>query len=333
MRPMMPERPPLAPDARGSEAPTGSVADDLRAVMVTFRRPDELAASLAELASQTTWPAELLVIDNGSDPRTADLVARCPITARVVDAGANLGPAGALALGCELALADGFDGWVLFLDDDDPPVLDDVVEQLLALRARATGGPVGGVGIAGARYSRRAGRVARLGDQALHGIVEVDYVGGGQCPMYAADALRAVGGPRAEMFFGFDDLDLGVRIVDAGWRVVVDGDRLAQLRARHQALLAANPPAVAAGRAVAWRRYYSARNLVAVARSAGGATATVAAALRGLAAAASRLVRSGTLVEARAEVVGVGHGLAGRHGRTVAPGDLPRWRSTAEPPR
>ncbi len=55
------------------------MSDAVCAVVVTHRRPDELAKSLEAVAAQTRAPDHLVVVDNDNDPRVAELVAGQPI--------------------------------------------------------------------------------------------------------------------------------------------------------------------------------------------------------------------------------------------------------------
>src|ERR1700754_2693241 len=89
-------------------------------VVVTHRRPDELAKSLNALCTQTTAPDHLIVVDNDNDGRVRDLVAGQPIATTYLGSRRNLGGAGGFALGVLHALALGAD-WVWLADDDGRP--------------------------------------------------------------------------------------------------------------------------------------------------------------------------------------------------------------------
>ena len=93
------------------------MTDAVCAVVVTHRRPDELAKSLNALSTQTRAPDHLVVIDNDNDPHVAELVASQPIPTTYLGSRRNLGGAGGFALGMLHALAQGAD-WVWLADDD-----------------------------------------------------------------------------------------------------------------------------------------------------------------------------------------------------------------------
>lgn len=115
---------------------TERVADErVVAVVVTHRRPDELAKSLDAVTSQTRAPDHLIVVDNDDDARVRDLVAGQPIPTTYVGSRRNLGGAGGFALGMLQALALGAD-WVWLADDDGRPADASVLATLLACATR-----------------------------------------------------------------------------------------------------------------------------------------------------------------------------------------------------
>ena len=75
------------------------------AVVVTHRRPDELAKSLDAVSSQSRRPDHLVVVDNDHDERVRDLVAGQPVPTTYLGSRRNLGGAGGFALGMLHALA------------------------------------------------------------------------------------------------------------------------------------------------------------------------------------------------------------------------------------
>jgi rhamnopyranosyl-N-acetylglucosaminyl-diphospho-decaprenol beta-1,3/1,4-galactofuranosyltransferase len=101
------------------------------AVVVTHRRPDELAKSLDALTTQSRLPDQLIVVDNDDDDRVRDLVAGQPIAATYLPSRRNLGGAGGFALGILHALAAGAE-WVWLADDDGHPQDSQVLATLLA---------------------------------------------------------------------------------------------------------------------------------------------------------------------------------------------------------
>src|SRR6202011_6249104 len=101
------------------------------AVVVTHRRPDELAKSLDALSRQSRQLDQLIVVDNDADERIRELVAGQPIPTTYLPSRRNLGGAGGFALGILHALALGAD-WVWLADDDGHPQDSQVLATLVA---------------------------------------------------------------------------------------------------------------------------------------------------------------------------------------------------------
>lgn len=111
------------------------MAETVCAVVVTHRRPDELAKSLDIVTAQSRRPDHLIVIDNDADDRVRDIVAGQPIPTTYLGSQRNLGGAGGFALGMLHALALGAD-WVWLADDDGRPQDSEVLETLLRCAER-----------------------------------------------------------------------------------------------------------------------------------------------------------------------------------------------------
>jgi len=105
------------------------------AVVVTHRRPGELAKSLDVLATQSRPLDHLIVVDNDSDDQVRDLVAGQPVPTTYLASRRNLGGAGGFALGMLHALSMGAD-WIWLADDDGRPADSDVLATLLETARR-----------------------------------------------------------------------------------------------------------------------------------------------------------------------------------------------------
>lgn len=309
-------------------------------VMATFRRPDWLAESLDRLARQTRNLDDLVVVDNGSDEKAAALVAEYVgkgLAATYVDPGDNLGPAGAFALGMERLLPKaGPDDWIFLFDDDDPPFYDDAIEnaERFAIRMVEQDPATGAVGISGGRFDFRTGRVVRIGDAEITGAVPIDHITGPGLPAYRIAAIRKAGVFRKELFFGFEELEFGLRLVRSGFTLYADGDQWARRKAdkRARGLLPPEEVSVARHRKKSikvsdpgWRRYYSLRNLLLILRESGHpGTAVRVAVGRGILKPLVNLVISPRLAWAnlRLNLTAIRDHLAGRMGRTVEPGTV-----------
>ncbi len=262
-------------------------------------------------------------------PEVRDLVeaaARSGLDATWVPTGENLGPAGGLALGmAEVIAGDAADDdWLLLLDDDDPPAGPACLTDLLdfAAATRRARPRLGGVGLTGARFDARAGRTVRLPDHLLVGTVSVDYLGGNQLPCYLVEAVRDTGVFDERLFFGFDDLEFGLRMRGRGWELAVDGagwfDRRTAMGRRGPGVGGASVDA----REAPWRAYYSNRNLLHLLRSQGHPV--VAARVAGTRVLPKALLgvarrRPASREHLRLAVAATRDGLTGSLGRTVEP--------------
>ena len=112
------------------------MTETVYAVLVTHRRPDELAKSLEALSAQSRTPDHIVVVDNDfpndPDERVRDLVAGQPVATTYLGSRRNLGGAGGFALGMLHALALGAD-WLWLADDDGRPQDSGVLATLLML--------------------------------------------------------------------------------------------------------------------------------------------------------------------------------------------------------
>jgi hypothetical protein len=298
----------------------------LLGILITFRRPRELALMLERLAGSERPPDLLTVVDNSPTADAELLVDRYRAGGRAatyVAAGENLGPAGAVALAMgRLLPAAGDEDWIVLLDDGEPPGTEELAEMCaFAERMRAADPRLGAVGGVGATFDWARGRVLRVPDHRLNGPVPVDYIGSGQLPLYRVRAVREVGVFKPELFFGFEELEYGLRLRAAGWPLYVDGDRWQAGRRLLGRLEVAGRPTVGfAG--TTWRDYYRLRNLIAILLGAGRRGAAVRVSL--LVGLVKPLVNAPrqpgrSLRRLRLTWRAVRDGWTGRLGRTVEP--------------
>lgn len=294
-------------------------------VLVTYRRAEQLAVSLDALAHQTLPIEHLVVVDNDPTPETRDLVLATFPRAEYVAAPENLGPAGGIALGMErlLGLASD-DDWIATFDDDDPALDPTLYETLVAFGEQmlARDPRLAAVGVEGIRFDRRRGRVQWVPDDELREPVPVDSIGGRNFPTYRASAIRAVGVMREDLFFGFEELEFGLRLRSAGFTLYVPGP-IWHARREAQGMLARRyTPSRRLGD-LSWRRYYSLRNLVAILRSDRAyLTALRVTLVVGIAKPLVNLVRDPglSLRHLRLNLLAIRDAWLGHMGRTVEPG-------------
>ncbi|MBV8965683.1 MAG: glycosyltransferase family 2 protein [Mycobacteriaceae bacterium] len=199
------------------------------AVVVTHRRPDELAKSLDAITAQSRRPDHLIVVDNDfsddADGRVHDMVSGQPIPSSYLGSRRNLGGAGGFALGMLHALALGAD-WVWCADDDGRPQDEQVLSTLLACADKyglAEVSPmVCDIGDPqrlanplrrGLVWRRRVDELRTEGPQQdlLPGIAHL-FNGA----LFRASTLEAVGVPDLRLFVRGDEVELHRRLVRSG---------------------------------------------------------------------------------------------------------------------
>ena len=289
-------------------------------LIVTYERPAELLAMLGAVMAQTRPPDRMLVVDNGSRHRAEDVVRS--FGSDYVGTQANLGPAGGIATGMEQILREAADDdWIMLFDDDDPPPFDDVIEELLVFGSSMVerDEQTAGVGALGAVYDRRRGIFRRLPDGGLRGAVSVDVIHGGRFPLYRCGVLRASGVFDAELFFGFEEGDFGLRLRKEGYSLYLHGAMAIRLREELGELNRPNPQRTALDKA-AWRRYYGVRNSTLLAKRYARRWTPPVIAAGGAIKGAIALTRSRRpLREVLLPFAGAVAGLRGRTGRTINP--------------
>jgi rhamnopyranosyl-N-acetylglucosaminyl-diphospho-decaprenol beta-1,3/1,4-galactofuranosyltransferase len=195
------------------------------AVVVTHRRPDELATSLKVLSSQTRAVDHLIVVDNDDDSRVRDLVAAQPVPTTYLGSRRNLGGAGGFALGMLHALALGAE-WVWLADDDGRPQDTEVLGALLACANRHDLAEVSPM-VCDMTDPQRLAFPLRRGlvwrrrvDELRMGGPDQDLLPGIASlfngALFRASALDAIGVPDLRLFVRGDETELHRRLVRSG---------------------------------------------------------------------------------------------------------------------
>ncbi|WP_445167558.1 galactofuranosyltransferase GlfT1 [Mycolicibacterium sp. Dal123E01] len=200
------------------------MTDMVCAVVVTHRRPDELAKSLDVLSTQTRMIDHLIVVDNDCDDRVRGLVDGQPVPSTYLGSHRNLGGAGGFALGMLHALTLGAD-WVWLADDDGRPMDAGVLTTLLDCASRHRLAEVSPMVCdiddpdrlafplrRGLVWRRRVSELHTEGsDDLLPGIASL-FNGA----LFRADTLEAVGVPDLRLFLRGDEVDMHRRLVLSG---------------------------------------------------------------------------------------------------------------------
>lgn len=216
-----------------------SSAARVSVVIVSFNTRLHLLRCLASLEAHVTLPREVVVVDNGSGDGSADAVRRAHPAARVIENGANLGFAAASNRGLREARA----AYCLLLNSD-AEVTAGAVETLAAvLDERADVGIVGprtigadggpqlsfGPDLTPVSEWRQRRLVRALRERRPEAVREVETMSArehepvwvsGACLLARKSALDAVGGLDERFFLYEEDVDLCLRVREAGWRIL-----------------------------------------------------------------------------------------------------------------
>ncbi len=216
---------------------------DVVAVVVTFNRPAVLLKTLAGVTTQTVRPRLVVVVDNACDSAQKERIERIFPHVIYLLSPENIGFGAGLTVGMKQAAERHDPGWYWLLDDDSPPLPNDLAN---ALAAAAAFGPVGLVANRGGRI--RWGRVRHdLTRVTVATPADFSLIDGS---LVSREAVLRCGYPREDFFMGFEDIEYSTRLASAGLRVLV---RPAEVQALHL------------GASSAWRRYYQSRNHLRVA--------------------------------------------------------------------
>lgn len=185
-------------------------------IVITYQRGTLLQACLDSIYSQRDLPTpfEVILIDNGGNAeadRPGLRLARAP---------GNLGVAGGRNLGMTLARGD---YWV-FLDDDAIWADDSCVARMVAHLDRNS--HCAGVAVRSLAPDRSpiVAEYPHPNKDYLAGVVgptEVPYFYGVGHALRAS-AVSQVGSYPARYFYAMEELDISLRLIDAGWRILYD---------------------------------------------------------------------------------------------------------------
>lgn len=232
------------------------------AFVITKDRPEILISTIGKLLEQTLVPDFILIVDN-SDSTVTKLTIQQMVDDRIGyhAVGYNSGPAGGAYWGLKILFERGFD-WVLWVDDDDPPRFNNLVEDLFQIIAANDNPSLGMVGAVGERFNRKRAKIVRLKDDQLTGYLDVDTISGNMFPLVSKRVLERGIFPTADFFFGFEDLSFCLATKRSGFHILTSGDVHLNHRKEAGRLNLKKRTYNKRSHEALWREYYSIRSLI-----------------------------------------------------------------------
>jgi rhamnosyltransferase len=233
---------------------------DVAAAVVTYHPDGGRVPGIEAIRAQVD---AVVVVDNGSGPPWADVLAdptRLPPDVCAIPNPENLGVAAALNQACRWAMSRGY-RWLLLLDQDSVPA-PDLIDQLAAAAAETPADPPFGILAANYRDATGVVGVAATGPGRSRE-AKVAITSGS---LLRLDAYLACGPFRDDFFIDEVDHEYCLRLRRNGWSVRVTREPLLThaLGEQRRIDFGVYKPAVSGHAPV--RRYYSARNRVALAK-------------------------------------------------------------------
>ncbi len=232
------------------------------AFIMTYRRNETLANTLKLLFDQTCPPQKILIVDN--DPDKGAKVILNSFNNKPVEyfsVGYNSGPAGAAYWGLKLLFEQNWE-WVLWVDDDDPPLFLDSIQNIFDTTIHYKGGKeIGVIGAVGANFNKIKSCIERIKSQDVKSVHIVDCIAGNMFPIVNKRTFDKLILPNPNLFFGFEELSFCLRVKNAGFEILISGTEMLRYRETHNRLNIGKPKFKLPETSTLWRQYYSVRNL------------------------------------------------------------------------
>jgi GT2 family glycosyltransferase len=215
------------------------------AIVLGFDRREKTRACVESLLRSTPSPPHILLVDNGSRDGTAEAIAAEFPAVRVERSPVNLGAAAGRNLGVRCAI-EAWDPDLLLFVDDDAEVHPRAIHALASVfadpdrrRVGATAAKIHYPGTPPTIYVAGGSRIRFWsGDTRPTGQGEIDdgqydqreaCIPGAGCTMVRRAAFVEIGGFDEEYDpYGYEDLDLSLRLVEDGWRILYVPEALAR---------------------------------------------------------------------------------------------------------
>ena len=193
-------------------------------VVVTYQRHEMLRVCLDSILSQQDLPNpyEIIIVDNGSDP-TLEPPSRDGVQVKVTQPEKNLGVTGGRNLGVQLASGE----YLIFIDDD--AVWHDSQDAARLIRHLEADSTCGAVAVKSLHPETHQIIDRNLPHPNKHRLkatpepIPVPHYYG-VAHALRADVFRQVGAYPERYFYAMEEVDLSLRMIDAGYHVIYDPD-------------------------------------------------------------------------------------------------------------
>ena len=215
-------------------------------------------------------PEKILIIDNSISKTTELLLNKHQLSnLEYFRVGYNSGPAGASKIGLKKLTELGYD-WIYWGDDDNPPRNNSVFEHLFVgiKELQDKGVNLGIFGGKGGHFNTFSGRIQSLSNKELKEskYVEVDSVPGGHTMLVNSEVIKAGAIPDEKLFFGFEEFDFCLQVINKGFKNYVDARSWLNVR-KNENLIQDNYRWTGksfGSRETLKREFYSTRNLLSI---------------------------------------------------------------------
>jgi glycosyltransferase involved in cell wall biosynthesis len=238
------------------------------AFVITYKRPEIVKQTILQLFEQSIPPTKILIVDNDTEA-SAKILCNQINDQRIeyLAAGYNSGPSGGAYIGLKTLFSQGWE-WVLWIDDDDPPSSPKQIETILKIIYNYPEPfRIGMLGASGVLYNHSQCLIQRIPDNQLNGIIQVDMVAGNQFPLVHRRVYEAGLLPDPNLFFGFEDLEYGLRIKQKGFEILVQGEEVERLRKHFNKFGKEKERGRKKNSNHLWREYYSVRTIAYILRN------------------------------------------------------------------
>ncbi len=176
--------------------------------ILSFNRKDELRNTLTKVYEQDYKNIEIIVVDNASGDGSSEMVKKEFPDVELIQLEKNIGIAG---------WNEGFNAakgeYILVLDDDSYPIINTIRIGIIKLMNENKIGIIACNIVIGSQFDLESASVYDELEKSVN-----SFVGCGA--IIRRNVLETIGGFESELFLYFHEVEIALRIVDAGWKIV-----------------------------------------------------------------------------------------------------------------